>query len=90
MVKLVFLDAVRCKFSLSLYGLGNSVLLGISVGICVDSNQTFRYPSNIREFHAKSHLLEVDMIGVGVPTFKTIANDCIFGIFSMSPKSYEF
>ena len=54
-------------------------------------NQIFRDPSNIniREFHAKSHLLEVDMIGVGPPIFKIISKDCIFDIFSMSPKSSE-
>ena len=85
--KTSILDTVRCV--LSFYGLDNSVLLGISVGICMDSHQIYRDPSNMREFHAKSHLLEVDMIGVGVPIYKTISNNCIFGIFSRSPKSSE-
>ena len=72
------MDNVRCI--LSLCGLDSGVLLSVSVEMCVESNQIFRDLSNMREFHAKSHLLEVDMIGVGIPIFK---------IYLVSPKSSE-
>ena len=46
--KVVFLYTTRCI--LSLYD-PNNVLLGISVGICMDFNQIFQDPSNIMKFH---------------------------------------